>query len=145
MHNQLDESTRVWGMSCHLAALAGFAIPFGSILGPLIIWLTQKDKHPFINEQGKESLNFQISMIIYGILLMFVILIASMILLYLLAYSSRNAYPDKSFFYSYPLLISLYIIPIFSIIFVLAMITIAAVKAYNGQFYRYPFNLRFLK
>ena len=39
MHNQLDESTRVWGMSCHLAALALFAVPFGSILGPLIVWL----------------------------------------------------------------------------------------------------------
>ena len=49
------------GMLSHLIALAGFLIPFGSIIGPLVIWLTQKDKSAYLDYHGKESLNFQIT------------------------------------------------------------------------------------
>ncbi|MEW6113824.1 MAG: DUF4870 domain-containing protein, partial [Thermodesulfobacteriota bacterium] len=55
-----------WGMLCHLSALLGLVlISFGHILGPLVVWLFKKNDDPFIDEQGKESLNFQISMTIY--------------------------------------------------------------------------------
>jgi uncharacterized Tic20 family protein len=54
-------------MLCHLSALAGFiGVPLGNIIGPLIIWLVKKDEIPFVDLQGRESLNFQISMTIYG-------------------------------------------------------------------------------
>ena len=53
------------------ARLAGFAgltgIPFGNILGPLVVWLIKKDQSWFVNEQGKEAMNFQISLTIYAI------------------------------------------------------------------------------
>ncbi|MFN9603972.1 MAG: DUF4870 domain-containing protein [Planctomycetota bacterium] len=48
---------RTWGMVSHLVGLVGF-------LGPLIVWLIQKDKMPFVDDQGKESLNFQITVLI---------------------------------------------------------------------------------
>ncbi len=77
MFDNINQEARTWGMWCHLASLVGIALgllsiigipplPF-NILGPLAIWLWKKKEHPFIDEQGKESLNFQISLTIYAI------------------------------------------------------------------------------
>jgi len=60
---------RMWGMLCHLSSLSGGVIPFGNIVGPLVIWLIKKDEYAFVDDQGKESLNFQISILIYTIVL----------------------------------------------------------------------------
>ncbi len=64
-----NKDARMWAMLCHLGGLAAFLpiMPgFGSIVGPLVFWLIKKDEFPFVNEQGKEALNFQITMFIYG-------------------------------------------------------------------------------
>ena len=60
---------RMWGMLCHLSGLSGGVIPFGNIVGPLIVWMIKKDEYAFVDDQGKESLNFQISIMIYTIVL----------------------------------------------------------------------------
>jgi uncharacterized Tic20 family protein len=61
---------RMWGMLCHLSGLAVLILPsFGNILGPLIVWLIKKDEYAFVDDQGKESLNFQISITIYTLVL----------------------------------------------------------------------------
>jgi uncharacterized protein len=52
---------RQWAMFAHLSALVGVIIPLGSIIGPLVIWLIKKDTMPFVNDQGKEALNFNIT------------------------------------------------------------------------------------
>jgi len=52
---------RTWAMLCHLSGLAGYVVPFGNIFGPLIIWLIKRDQSWFVDDQGKEALNFQIS------------------------------------------------------------------------------------
>jgi uncharacterized Tic20 family protein len=112
----LDSEAKTWGMLCHVASLAGYAIPFGHIVGPLVAWQIKKDKYPFVDHHGKESLNFQITMTIA--------LVVSFFLCLLLV----------GFF----LLVA---IPIFQIAFVI----IAAVKASNGEWYRYPLTIRFIK
>lgn len=67
--DELTKDAKMWGMLCHLTALAAYVgVPFGNILGPLIIWLIKKEEFPFVNDQGKEALNFQISMSIYAII-----------------------------------------------------------------------------
>ena len=58
-----------WAAACHLASFAGVMIPFGNILGPLIVWATKKGTSSFVDEQGKESLNFQISWTVYEIVI----------------------------------------------------------------------------
>jgi hypothetical protein len=117
MPNDEVKKARMWGMLCHLVALVGFlGLPFGHLLGPLVVWLIKKNEYPFADEQGKESLNFQISMTIYAILPMILVLI----------------------FIGIPLLI---LIAIADAILVI----IAAVKASNGESYRYPVTIRFLK
>src|SRR4030095_4613838 len=107
---------RTWGMLAHLSALAGYVIPFGNIVGPLVIWLLKKDQSSFVDDQGKEALNFQISLNIYFII--------SGILILLLV--------------GIPLLI---VLPIFGLI----MIIIAAIKANEGVPYRYPLTIRLIK
>ncbi|MGE5429471.1 MAG: DUF4870 domain-containing protein [Syntrophomonadaceae bacterium] len=112
----LDKDTKLWGMLCHLSALLMFVVPFGNIIGPLVIWTLKKDVSSFVNDQGKESLNFQISMTIYLIVAAFLILIVIGILL----------------------LIILGIVE-------LILIIVASVQANDGKAYRYPLTMRFIK
>jgi uncharacterized Tic20 family protein len=113
---ELSKDAKTWGMLCHLIALAGFVIPFGNIIGPLVIWLIKKDEFPFVDDQGKESLNFQISMTIYFIVSIILIAIVIGILL----------------------IIALIIVEVIFII-------IATVKANSGEKYRYPLTIRLIK
>lgn len=65
-----DRDARMWAMFCHLAGLAAFtpiSPAFGSVVGPLILWLVKKDQFAFVDEQGKEAVNFQITMLVYGL------------------------------------------------------------------------------
>jgi uncharacterized Tic20 family protein len=114
---ELSSEETTWAMLCHIAALAGFiGIPFGGILGPLVFWLIKRDQSPFVDDHGRESLNFQITVliailcciplifIVIGFLLMVAIGIGSLI-----------------------------------------CVIIAAVKAAAGEYYRYPMTIRFLK
>lgn len=112
---------RMMGMLCHLLALSGaIGIPFGNVLGPLIIWLVKKQDMSFVDDQGKESLNFQITVIIAG----FVFGVLSLI----------------------PIVGCLTIFVLLGIIIAALVFTIiAAVKANNGEYYRYPFSLRIIK
>ncbi len=110
------KEARTWAMLCHLGVFAGNIIPFGHIIAPLVIWLIKKDESPFVDDQGKESLNFQISMTIYfiiALLLMFV-------------------------FIGFILLPAL-------VIFDLVIVIVAAVKVNEGVKYRYPLSIRFIK
>jgi uncharacterized protein len=111
-----NHDQNMWAMLCHLSALAGFIIPFGNIIGPLVIWLIKKDEFPLVNDQGKESVNFQISMTIYYVVAAILIIVLIGILL----------------------LIGL-------AIFSLIMIIIAMIKANEGVAYRYPMCIRFIK
>jgi len=106
---------RNWAMGAHLSALLGFVLPFGNIIGPLVVWLTKKNESPLIDQEGKESLNFQISMSIYMMISAFLILV----------------------------IIGLPMIFGFAIAdFVLTII--AAIKTSNGERYKYPITIRFL-
>lgn len=107
---------RTWCVLCHASALLGlFFHFFGHLLGPLIVWLIKRDASPEIDANGKESLNFQISMLIYDI-------IAGILCIVLIGI---------------PILITLWVL---NTVFVI----IASVKTSNGEFYRYPFTIRFL-
>jgi uncharacterized Tic20 family protein len=116
---EVSKDARMWAMFCHLAGLARFIVPviISGIIAPLIVWQIKKDDYPFVDEQGKEAVNFQISMSICA-------------------------------------LVSIALIPVFCIgafllaaveIVDLVFLLIAAVKANNGEHYRYPLTIRFIK
>ena len=118
---EINKDARMWGMICHLAALAGIMVPvIGCIVGPLVVWQIKKDDFPFVDKQGKEAVNFQISMLLY--------LLISAILWIPLSFFCIGV-----------------IIPVAISIVDLIFLLIAAVKANDGEHYRYPLTIRFIK
>jgi len=116
---ETNKDARMWGMICHLAGLGGLIpiVPIiGSVIGPLIVWQIKKDEFGFVADQGKEALNFQISILMYAIV------------------SGLLCFACVGFV----LLPAVYV---FDLIFLL----IAAVKANDGEHYRYPLTIRFIK
>ena len=87
-----SKEVRQWAMLCHFAAFLGLVFPFGSLLGPLILWQFKKDMDPLVDDQGKEALNFQITVaiawlvclllgfVVVGFLLMTVLVMGALIL-----------------------------------------------------------------
>src|SRR5262249_51324558 len=113
--NEPPKPDRTWDILCHLLALAGFVVPLGNIFGPLIILLIKKDQVPSVDAHGKESLNFQISMTIYGI-------VAALSIFAIIGFVLLPAV----------------------LITNLVLVIVASVKTSNGEFYRYPLTIRFL-
>lgn len=108
---------KTMGMVCHLAALAIItSIPFANIIGPLIVWLIKKDEMPFVDDQGKEAINFQITISLA------IVVCAAL------------------FFLIVPIFL-IFVLILISIIFSI----IGGMKANNGEYYRYPFALRLIK
>ena len=114
--NSPDKDARNWAMICHLSALSGYFIPLGNLLGPLIIWAIKKDEFAFVDQQGKEAINFQLSMTIaYLVSCVLIILVIGIFLLGILA------------------------------VYALVMIIIASIKSNDGIDFRYPYVIRFVK
>ncbi len=67
-YGELRGGDKMMAMWCHLGALAGFVVPFGNFIVPLLIWLLKREEYPLVEDQGKESLNFQISVFLYSII-----------------------------------------------------------------------------
>lgn len=107
---QQQKDDRLWGMMCHLAALlAVLGIPLMNILGPLVVWLVKKNTSPFVDTQGKRSLNFQITASLAGLVCAPLIFLGVGIFL-LLAIGIAD----------------------------LVLVIIAAVKVNQGEDYQYP-------
>jgi len=112
-----SKDAKMWGMFCHLSALAMFtSIPFANVIAPLILWLIKKDDFKFVDNQGKEALNFQISIAIYAL----------------------ACIPLFFIFIGFFLFVALGI-------FNLVMIVIASIEANKGNAYRYPLCIRLVK
>lgn len=104
-----------WAMICHLAALSGFVVPFGNVLGPLVVWLVKKDGMPLVDQHGKEALNFQITvalallvcfllfLVVIGVFLVFVVAIGALVMTIIAAVKVSNGELD----YKYPFAIRL--------------------------------------
>jgi len=117
---EMNRDARMWAMICHLAALAIFVMPLiGLVIGPLVIWLIKKEQYPFVDEQGKQAVNFQISMLIYSAVGGLLVLACG---------------------------IGVIVVGVVGILNLVFMI-IAAIKANDGYHYRYPYPLiiRFIK
>lgn len=110
------QDERTWGMLAHLLAFAFFICPLGNVIGPLIVWLVKRDQMPFVDDQGKEALNFNISVVLAAVVCGALVFVLIGILLGVALF-----------------------------IFWLSMTIIAGIKAGEGVRYRYPFTLRLVK
>jgi len=107
---------RTFSMLCHLSALSGLIIPFGHIIGPLVVWLLKKEEFPEVDRQGKAALNFQLSLTIYSI-------IAGILVIFLVGFVLLGA--------------------IFLLGLILTII--ASVKSSNGERFEYPLSINLIK
>jgi uncharacterized protein len=112
----LSETERNWAMFCHLSAFAGYFIPFGGVIGPLVIWMSKREESTWVNENGKASLNFQFSMLLYLVL----------------------AAPLCLILIGIPIVV---LIVVLRIVF----IVIASIKASKGEEFKYPLAIPFIQ
>lgn len=107
---------RMWAMLTHLSSLTGLFTVVGSLVGPLIVWQIQKDKSAFVDYHGKEAVNFNITMAIaFGVSFLLFILLIGLVLIWIVG----------------------------AVWFIFTII--AAIKANNGEHYRYPLTIRFIR
>jgi uncharacterized Tic20 family protein len=111
-----NKNENIWAAVCHISTFAGYYFPFANIIAPLVIWLVKKDECPFVRDQGKEAVNFQISITLYCIVCIPLVFICVGILL-------------------------LIAIGIFDFICTI----IATINASDGVKYRYPLCIRFIQ
>ncbi len=111
----LEQQARQWGFLLHISVLAGFVLPLAGLIVPIVIWQLKKPTIPGIDEHGKNVVNWIISLIIYAVV--------SVILTFAII--------------GIPLLIALGVVSIVSPI-------VAAIKANNGVFWKYPLSISFL-
>jgi uncharacterized Tic20 family protein len=108
---------RQWAMFCHLGGIVGhLLVGFGHVVAPLVLWLMKREQMPFVNQEGKEAVNFQLSVTVYAI--------GSGILV--------------AFCIGIPMLIALGI-------FDLVVVIMACIDASNGKGYKYPLCIRFIQ
>ena len=147
----LDNHQKNIATFIHLSTFSRFIIPFGNFIGPIILWVANKDKSEFIDTHGKQAINFQISVFLYAIIL-------GTLTLPFFVFNIFNGFDfiDFNGFESFHVNIGkpsalLYIggalgfIAVIGFIIELALIVVASLKARDGQVYRYPFTIHFLK
>tara|TARA_B110001454_G_C12427470_1_gene312078 strand:+ start:145 stop:576 length:432 start_codon:yes stop_codon:yes gene_type:complete len=130
----------------HISSFSGYLIPFGSIIVPVVLWQTLKDRSRFLDEQGKEAVNFNIS---YGVYIF--ILGLSIIPNIFGSFFNQLRYNDFDFDFNFGdgnlLFGFLRVGVLISLVSILkiALIIIAAFKAKEGENYTYPFTIKFIK
>ncbi|MCU0363741.1 MAG: DUF4870 domain-containing protein [Bacteroidales bacterium] len=112
----IPESERNWAMLCHLSALSGYFFPFGGIIGPLVCWLSKRDESDWVNENGKNAMNFNLSMLLYIFL----------------------AIPLCFIVIGFPIIFSIMVLRLVCVI-------IASIKAAKGERFRYPLSIPFIQ
>lgn len=130
MEERILFEDKKWATLAHLSVFSGFVVPFGNLIAPIVIWTSKRDYHLTV-DQCKEVLNFQISTIIY-----FMVLLAAFVLSIV---SSQHNEPNLASI----IIIGLLVIAL-GIYYLIATI-IGALQANNGVKYRYPISIRFIK
>ena len=142
-HHQKNIATFI-----HLSTFSRFIIPFGNFIGPLILWLSNKEKSEFIDSHGKQIINFQISLLLYTI----IITCISIPFFLFQVLNGIDFYNLNDFHFSINQPLSLIITAlVFAFFMVIAfileliLIIIASIKAKNGEIYHYPLTIQFIK
>lgn len=118
-----SQEERQWALFAHLSSLSGiFTGGVGNIVGPLVIWLLKRETMPFVNDQGKEALNFNITLLIAGVALLLLTMVT----------------------FGFGVILTAPAGVILGIAW-LVLTIMATIKANNGESYRYPFTLRLIK
>lgn len=129
----------------HISAFAGFIFPFGNIITPLIAWQTLKDRSTFLDEQGKEAVNFNISYSLY----VFILTLTFIPIAISSIFKNQNNFIRNNHF-NFDIdnifgFIGLGSITGIVYLIGIALVIIASIKAKEGENYKYPFTIKFIK
>lgn len=135
----------------HLSAFTLFFFPFGNYLFPLILWVAKKDD-PFVNEHGKQVLNFQISLFLYTFFLIMIAIAGAILLGVSIDFEGSFYINDHRQWIGSPLeatpviiyvmVLTLLLLSLF-VLFIYATVS-ATVRAGEGKLYKYPLSINFL-
>ena len=146
----LDNHQKNIATFIHLSTFSRFIIPLGNFIGPIILWVTNKEKSEFIDNHGKQAINFQISILLYAIILgsitipFFIFKILNGI-----DFINFHGFHDFSINIGKPSPL-LYIggalgfFAVLGFILELVFIVLASLKARDGKYYNYPLTINFL-
>ncbi len=138
----------------HLSTLSQYVIPFGNYIIPIIIWTTNKDKSEFVDHHGKQTLNFQLSLLVYTLVLA---LIAIPIFIFTVIknipfqeWNRHHEFVWNDFSFGDNLgMITIALIAVFLFcsmkVVEFFLIIYASIKASNGEKYNYPLTIPFIK
>ena len=135
----------------HLSTFSRFIIPFGNFIGPIVLWAANKDKSDFVNEHGKQAINFQISIFLYALILGTI-----SIPFFIFKFFNGIDFIDFNGFNDFhinigkpsPLLYiggGLGVLAFIGFLIELGLIVKASLSARDGQIFRYPLTINFLK
>ncbi|MFI2742556.1 DUF4870 domain-containing protein [Zhouia sp. PK063] len=158
MESTLTTHHKNVGIITHISVFSKYIIPFGNFIIPLVLWLSNKNNSPFVDETGKRVLNFQLSLLLYAIIfaiisLPFALLFAGDIFHFfsITDINSRvlnfnlnpfsHSFWIKGIFMAFIGIIAMGLKFLFDVVFVI----IGAIKASNGEIYHYPLTINFIK
>ncbi|WP_179346178.1 DUF4870 domain-containing protein [Winogradskyella ursingii] len=147
----LDNHQKNLATFIHLSTFSRFIIPFGNFIGPIVLWAANKDKSEFVDQHGKQAINFQISVLLYAI-----IIGTLSVPFFIFKLFNGLDVIDFNGFHDFhinvgepsPLLYiggGLGVLAIIAFIIELALIVKASLSARDGKLYHYPLTINFLK
>ncbi|EYB67837.1 hypothetical protein DEIPH_ctg032orf0085 [Deinococcus phoenicis] len=146
----IPEAERTPALVIHLSPLLGLVLPaLGNVLGPLAAWLAYRDRAPVLDDQGREALNFQLSVWLYSFLVG--LLFFALFSLGLLggAFGAATGAPDLGAFAFFGSLAAFFafFIPASLVLwaFPLVVMLLAVIRVNQGRAYRYPLSIRFIR
>jgi len=138
----------------HLSTLSQYIIPFGNYIFPILIWTSYKDKSEFVNHHGKQALNFQLSLLLYTLILA-LIAIPIFIIVFLQNLPMEAVFNDENFVirnFNFEgniglLTIGATAVVLFGLLKVVEffLVIYASIKTSNGEYYKYPLTIPFIK
>jgi uncharacterized protein len=142
-----EREERNLAVLAHMSAIiGGFVVPFGNVAGPLIMYFSYRDKKPFVAEHAKASLNFQITMTIFAVLLIIAALIAYAILLAaVVAGSSDSGKPTPLSTGALAGIFAVLLVCVGFLVWAFVQNILGAIAASKGRVYRYPLSFNFVK
>ena len=152
MENTTEKNTATF---THLSTLSQYIIPFGNYIFPILIWTSQKDKSEFVNHHGKQTLNFQLSLLLYTLILA-LIAIPIFITVFLqnlpmdAVFNNNEDFIIRNFNFEGNialLSIGATAVLLFGVLKVVEffLVIYASIKTSNGELYKYPLTIPFIK
>lgn len=151
MENTSEKNTATF---THLSTLSQYIIPFGNYIFPILIWTSYKDKSEFVNHHGKQTLNFQLSLLLYTLILaliaipIFVTVFLKNIPIEAILYNDSYVIRNFNFEGNIGLLsIGATAVLLFGLLKVVEffLVIYASIKTSNGEYYKYPMTIPFIK